>query len=274
MPASNLRALNKARSLGCDGIIFDLEDAVGVNSKSLARDQLTEELRRGGYGQRERIVRVNELNSEWCEADVEAVVGLDIHAVLFPKVNSATELRTAINMVDAAGGKHLAIWAMLETPGAILNAVAIVAESTRLEVLVMGTADLAAALRLQDSLDRTGLQIALQTCVLAARAYGREILDGVHIDFKNLSAFASVCQQGIQLGFDGKTLIHPTQIEQANKIFGASETDLQEARALISVWNAAQQKGEGVAVYAGRLIEILHVREAQRLLACYAETNA
>jgi len=273
MPASNLRALDKARSLDCDGIVFDLEDAVAVEAKNSARDQLLGTLTQGGYGQRERIVRVNDLDSEWCKADVEAVVGCDIHAILFPKINSAAELRAAIDLVDTSGGQHLAVWAMLETPAAILNAESIAAESARLEVLVMGTADLAAELRVQETPERTGLQTALQLCVLAARAHGREILDGVFIEFKNLAAFSAVCKQGRQLGFDGKTLIHPTQIEQANSTFGASETDIVQAHALISAWNAAQQKGEGVAVYEGRLIENLHVRQAQRLLACYAETE-
>ena len=274
MPASNLRALDKARSLDCDGIIFDLEDAVAVEAKGTARDQLRGALTQGGYGRRERIVRVNDLDSEWCKADVEGVAGLDIHAILFPKISTAIELRAAINLVDEAGGHRLAVWVMLETSIAILNAESIAAESTRLEVMVMGTADLAAELRVPDTPKRAGLQMALQLCLLAARAHGHEILDGVHIEFKNLPAFSAVCQQGRELGFDGKTLIHPTQIEEANKIFGASATDIEHAKALISVWNTAQQDGKGVAVYAGRLIENLHVREAQRLLACYAETNA
>ncbi|MBV1905371.1 MAG: CoA ester lyase [Pseudomonadales bacterium] len=273
MPAANSRALNKARSLDCDAIIFDLEDAVAVDAKVDARNNLVSELKQGGYGYRERIVRVNDLSSEWCDADVSAVAGLDIHGVLFPKVESAKQLRQAQTLVDAAGGAHLALWAMLETPRGILNADAIVCESERLTVLVMGTSDLVAELRGQHTSDRAGIQNALQHCVMVARARDRDILDGVHLEFKDQEAFMTVCEQGRSLGFDGKTLIHPTQIEGANLAFGLSDSALGDAREIVEAWENAQKAGKGVAVVNGRLIENLHFAEAQRTIefsACLA----
>lgn len=267
LPAANERALAKARALDCDAIIFDLEDAVSVNAKSEARDKLLVALKRGGYGRRERIVRVNALETPWCQADIEAVAGQDIQAILFPKINSAAELVQAQALVDKSGGQHLALWAMLETPKGILNADAIASVSMRLQVLVMGTSDLLAELRGQHSNDRMALMSALQHCLLVARAHGREILDGVHLDFKNLESFLKVCEQGRVMGFDGKTLIHPVQIESANSVFGVSAAALQDARSIIEVWDKAQQAGQGVAVLNGKLIENLHVDTARRVIA-------
>ena len=266
MPAANARAMQKARTLNCDAIIFDLEDAVAVNSKTSAREQLIEELHTGGYGYRERIVRVNGLSTPWCEPDVSAVAGLDIHGILFPKVNSATELLDALVLMDSCGGQSLPIWAMLETPRAVLDADAIVSASSRLTTLVMGTSDLVTELRATHTPDRNGLQAALQHCVLVARAHGRDILDGVHLDFRNQDSFKQTCEQGRQMGFDGRTLIHPTQIDVANEIFGFSGTAVEEAREIIQAWQHAQEAGKGVVEVGGRLIENLHVAEAQRVI--------
>ncbi len=273
LPAANFRALEKARSLNCDGIIFDLEDAVAPDAKSLGRDQLVTALKRGGFGRRERIARVNAMDSEWCRADVAAVVKLDINAILFPKINSAVELQSAIELVDSLGGEDIPIWAMFETPLAILNAQTIVGQNPRLEVLVMGTADLSAELGVKDTPERAALQTALQHCVLVARANGRDILDGVHIEFKNMETFKQVCKQGSEWGFDGKTLIHPSQIEHANIAFAYSDLEVAEAHGLISAWENARLQGKGLAVYKGSLIETLHVQRAQRLLARHAEIN-
>ena len=274
MPAINVRALDKARSLNCDAIIFDLEDAVSVDQKLEARAQLVAELEQGGYGNRERVVRVNGLDTQWCKADIAAVARLDIHAILFPKINSPAELINAQELVDAAGGQHLSLWAMLETPLGILNANAITAASARLNVLVMGTSDLVAELRGQHTADRMGIQAALQHCVLVARAHARDILDGVHLEFKDQDSFIEVCSQGRQLGFDGKTLIHPAQIEIANQVFGSSESAVRDAHELIAVWEKAQKSGKGVAVLNGRLIENLHVREARRIIDVGQSQNA
>ncbi|NIP15736.1 MAG: CoA ester lyase [Pseudomonadales bacterium] len=267
MPGANARALEKAKGLPCDAIIFDLEDAVAVDAKTAARDQVARALGDGGYGYREIIVRVNGLDTGWGLDDLTAVVGLAVDALLFPKVETPEQVAAIIEALDAAGGNRLPVWLMIETPAGVLNARAVAAASPRVRCLVMGTSDLVKELRGRHTPSRSNLSFALQRCVLAAREAGIDILDGVHLDFRNAEAFRQACEQARDMGFDGKTLIHPTQIEAANDVFGYGAGDVDHARAVIAVWETAQREGKGVAVLDGQLIENLHAAEAERVLA-------
>lgn len=267
MPGANQRALAKARELACDGIVFDLEDAVAVDAKELARDQVGAAIRAGGYGHRELIVRVNGLETPWGQDDVAALAGLPIHGVLFPKVENVAQVDRIVAAMDGAGAPDLPLWFMIETPLAVLDARAIATRTARLVCLVMGTSDLVKELRAAHTPERDNLAFALQHCVTVARAAGLDILDGVHLDFRNEATFRRACEQARAMGFDGKTLIHPTQVEVANAVFGFDAAQIEQARRVLDTWRAAQEAGKGVAELDGKLIENLHAAEAERVLA-------
>jgi citrate lyase subunit beta/citryl-CoA lyase len=267
MPGANARALDKARSLPCDGLIFDLEDAVAADAKEVARGNVVSALKQGDYGYRELIVRVNALDTPWGAEDVAAVARLGIDGVLFPKVETLLQVDAAISALDAAGGRSVAVWFMVETPLAVLDVRRLAAHSARLAVLVMGTSDLVKELRARHTEGRDNLAFALQHCVLAARALGLDLLDGVHLDFRNEASFRAACRQARDMGFDGKSLIHPAQVEPANEIFGYDDAAVAQARRVLEVWEAAQAQSKGVAVLDGQLIENLHAAEAERVLA-------
>jgi citrate lyase subunit beta/citryl-CoA lyase len=274
MPGANERAMDKARTLDCDGIIFDLEDAVAAGAKSTARQSVERMVSEGGYGHRELVVRVNGLDTPWGPDDVAMAAGLPVHALLFPKVERAAQLGEIEAAVDAAGGTGLPLWVMIETPLGVLDVREVVAGSDRVRVLVMGTSDLVKELRATHIESRQNLSLALQHCLLVARAAGLDILDGVHLDFRKLDSFEAACRQGRAMGFDGKTLIHPSQIDLANSVFGFSGEAVADARAVLEVWQAAQAAGKGVAELDGRLIENLHAAEAERVLAFAAALEA
>lgn len=267
MPGANARALDKARSLDCDTVIFDLEDAVAVDSKQTAREQVSAAIAEGGYGHRELVVRVNGLDTDWGAADVATFASVTVDALLFPKVETAAQVQNIVSVVDAAGGSQLPVWLMIETPAGVLDVREVALGSERVRCLVMGTSDLVKELRAQHTESRSNVGYALQHCVLVARSAGLDILDGVHLDFRNLESLQSACEQGRNIGFDGKTLIHPSQIDVANEVFGYGSDDVDHARAVIGVWREAQAEGKGVAVLDGQLIENLHVAEAERVLA-------
>jgi citrate lyase subunit beta/citryl-CoA lyase len=267
MPGANERAMEKAKSLDCDGIIFDLEDAVAASSKAEARDKVAGVVQGGGYGYRELIVRINGLDTLWGKDDLAVAATLPVHALLFPKVESAAQVAEIVAAVDASGGSHLPIWVMIETPKGVLDVREVASASERVQCLIMGTSDLVKELRAEHTPTRSNLAFALQHCVLAAREAGVDVLDGVHLDFRNLDSFREACEQGRAMGFDGKTLIHPTQVETANEVFGYGEEAIEDARAVLEVWAAAQAEGKGVAELDGRLIENLHAAEAERVLA-------
>jgi len=265
MPAANARAMQKARELPCDVVIFDLEDAVAPDTKSAARDLLAEALTAGGYGHRECVVRVNGLDTPWGRDDLAALAALPVDAVLLPKIERPEQV------TECAGiAPDVPVWVMIETPRGVLGMERILASNERVEVAVMGTSDLVTELRARHSDDRQGLLPALAHCVLVARACGRIVLDGVHLDFRNLESFERICRQGRDLGFDGKTLIHPSQIDIANAVFGPSDAEAAMAMRIVAAWQEAQRAGKGVAVVDGKLIENLHVAEAQRTLAFIA----
>ena len=269
MPGANERALDKAKGLPADGLILDLEDAVAPDAKADARQRVADAIAGGEYGGRELVGRVNGLDSDWFPDDIRAVAAAGPDAVLVPKVGSVDDVRTIETAVEAAGAPdHTRIWAMLETPSAILNAVAIATASERLTGFVMGTNDLVKELRAVRVPGRAPLLPALSWALLAVRDAGKVILDGVYNDLDDAEGFEAECRQGREMGFDGKTLIHPRQLEPCNRIFAPSEAELAEAKEVIEAWDAAQAAGQGgVVTVNGRMIENLHVDEARRTVA-------
>lgn len=268
LPGSNPRALEKARALPVDGLIFDLEDAVAPDMKENARAAVAAALTAGGYAPRERVLRVNPLDSAWGQADLAAAATLPIDAVLLPKIENADRVRLAVDLLDKLGAPpELSVWCMVETPLGVLAAPQIAAASPRIGALVSGTSDLAADLHARHTPDRLALLPALGLILLAARAHGRAALDGVSLDLDDAEGFAAVCRQGRTLGFDGKTLIHPAQIAPANAAFAPDPDDVARARRLVNAYEAATASGKGAVRFEGRLIEALHVAEARRTLA-------
>jgi len=268
MPGSNPRALEKARNLPADGLIFDLEDAVAPDTKDIARQQVCEALHAGGYGHREAIVRTNGLATPWGHDDLVAAATSGADAVLLPKVESADSVRQALAVLDQAGGPpDLPIWAMMETALGMLHAEEIASASPRLTAFVMGTSDLAKELHAAHTPLRLPMITALGLCMLAGRAYGLTLLDGVHLSLDDDDGHAASCHQGLELGFDGKTLIHPKQIDAANRIFAPDEDALAQAEKIITAHEAAAAEGKGVVVVDGRLVENLHVDDAKRQVA-------
>lgn len=270
MPGSNPRALEKARSLPADGLILDMEDAVAPESKQVAREQIVAALQEGGYGHRELMVRINALSTEWGLEDVRAVCASEVapDAVLIPKVSTAADVVEAISAFESAGcPESVDMWIMAETPLCIVNIGEVAAAHPRLKGIVMGTSDLSKETRVRHTPDRLGFLSALNLCVYAARAHGLDIIDGVQLDLEDETALASSCEQGRDLGFDGKSLIHPRQIEAANTAFAPGEAELAGARQIIEAFEQAQAEGKGVVVVNGRLVENLHVEEARRQLA-------
>jgi len=267
MPAANERALEKAKTLPAASIIFDLEDAVAPDAKESARAAACAAASSGAYGRRELAIRCNGLDTPWGSADLAAIAASTAAAVVVPKVSSIAYLDEVSNQLDGAGAPAaMSVWAMIETPTAIFDVRAIAAHP-RVSVLVMGTNDLARELRAPLTAGRVALLPHLATALLAAREAGKAILDGVYNDVKNLDGFGAECAQGVELGFDGKTLIHPGQIDIANLAWAPSTTDIEEARRIIAAFDAAVADGRGVVTVDGRMIENLHVANAQRTLA-------
>lgn len=268
MPGVNARALEKSRALPADALIFDLEDAVAPDAKLTARNQVIQAVEEGGYGKREVMMRTNGLNTPWGYDDLVAAAKAGPDAVLLPKVESAEMVRQAESVLESHGAPSgLAIWCMMETPRGMLHAEEIADASPRLGGLVMGTSDLAKDLQAQHTAMRLPLITALGLCMLAARAARIAILDGVYLDLNDHEGFVDSCRQGAELGFDGKTLIHPKQLEAANEVFAPSEEELRLSRRIIDAYAAAEAEGKGVVVVDGKLIEKLHVDHAERVVA-------
>jgi len=268
MPGSNERALEKARALPADGLIMDLEDSVAPDAKARARANITAAIGNGGYGQREVVIRINALHTPWGKDDLIAAATAGADAVLVPKIDNAAELNKIVDLLEINGApKQLKVWSMAETPMAMININSIARADPRLSVLVMGTNDLAKSLRIPADGHDSGLRAALSSCVLAARAYGIDILDGVHTDLADNEGFRQSCEQAKRLGFDGKTVIHPGQIEAANQVFGVSQEKLAHAADVIAAWDAAADQGKGIAVVNGQMVEKLHADEARRIIA-------
>lgn len=268
MPGANARALDKARTLDADALILDLEDAVAPDAKAQARTQVAAALREGGYGRRECIVRVNALDTPWGLDDVRAIAQAGADAVLLPKVESPAQLAALAQALDAAGAPaDLPLWAMAETPLGFLRMDAIAGGHARLAAIVVGTSDLVKDLHARHTPSRDETLLARSLAVMAARAHGLAVLDGVHLDLNDDAGLQDACRQGRDQGFDGKTLIHPRQIAAANAAFAPTPEELDTARRRLEAWTAAQAEGKGVAVVDGALVENLHAQEAERVLA-------
>lgn len=269
MPGSNQRAMDKARRLPADAIIFDLEDAVAPDAKEAARAAVVAQLDAGGYQERPLVVRCNDLATPWGAEDVTAIAATGAAALCLPKVESTAQLAAVRALLEERGRSHMALWPMIETPAGVAAVTEIAAFAT-VTTLVMGTTDLASELRVPHRPDRLGLQYALGRSVLAARLQGKSIIDGVHLEIGNQESLVAVCEQGRALGFDGKSLIHPSQIETANRCFGPTGGEIDHARRLLEAWSRAEAEGAAVAVMEGRLVEVMHVDDARRTLSLAA----
>ena len=272
VPGSNVRAIEKARTLGADCAILDLEDSVAPDAKEAARAQVAGAIAARGFGACETIVRINALDTPLWVEDVNAVVKAKPDALLLPKVSSPDQLETMASRLGDIGADHaLRVWAMIETPLAILNAreiAAAVADSeTRLSCLVIGTNDLAKETRARIVAGRAPMQPWLMTCVAAARAHGLDILDGVYNDLADAAGFARECAQARDMGFDGKTIIHPSQIAPCNAAFSPGAHELAQARAIIAAFERPENQGKGAIALDGRMVERLHADMARRTVA-------
>ncbi|MFO1154844.1 MAG: CoA ester lyase [Rhodospirillales bacterium] len=268
MPGSNVRALEKAKTVAADGLILDLEDATAPDAKEIARRHVCEAVKAGGYGMRELIIRVNSLSTKWGYEDIAAASQSGCHAILLPKVESADAVRHMEAIMVANGAPvGMAIWAMMETPRSVLESTRIAEASPRMACLVMGTSDLAKELDCAHTRERLPFITSLGLCLLAARATGLSILDGVYLDLNDEAGFDYACRQGAEMGFDGKTLIHPKQVAGCNEVFTPRPEDVAWSRKIIDAHAAASARGEGVCVVDGKLIENLHVESAKRVVA-------
>ena len=268
MPSSNERALEKAKTLPVDALILDLEDAVAPDAKEQARENACAAVRSGEYGRRELTIRVNGLGTRWHDADLGAACAAGPDGIVVPKVGSADEVRALVAAMEAAGApERTRLWAMVETPAAVLHAEEIARASDRLACQVLGTNDLYKELGASFAPGRAAISVSLQLVLLAARAAGVAVLDGVYNDVKDADGFLAEAGQGREMGFDGKTLIHPGQVDPCNAAFAPSPAAVEDARAVIAAFESAQAEGRGVATLGGRLIESLHVETAQRVLA-------
>ena len=266
MPGSNARALEKAKTLPADGLILDLEDAVAPDAKVAARDQVCAAVVEGGYGQREVAIRVNGLDTAWSRDDIAAASGAAPHAILLPKVESAATVREFESLLAAGGAPaETTMWFMIETPLGVLRAEEIAGASNRAACFVMGTNDLTKDIQAIHTATREPMLTSLSLCILAARAHGLAILDGVHNELQDEDGFRQACNQARALGMDGKTLIHPRQIAPCNEAFAPSDAELESAHKIVAAF--AEAEGKGVVVVDGRLIENLHVDNAKRLIA-------
>ena len=271
MPGSNTRALEKGRTLPADALILDLEDAVAPDAKEEARANIRAALAEGGYGKREILVRVNGADTPWGRDDLIAMATAGADGILLPKVESAAAVLDAQALLDANGGPaDLPLWCMIETPLGVLHAEEIGASTPRLGGFVMGTSDLAKDLHCLHTPQRLPFLTSLNLSVLVARAFGLAVLDGVHLDLSDDEGFRAACRQGLELGFDGKTLIHPKTIAAANETFGPAESEVDQSRKIIEAFEAASAEGKGVVVLDGKLVENLHVENAKRVLALAA----
>jgi len=268
MPGSNARALEKGKGIAADGLILDLEDAVSPDAKEVARQQICDAVSGGGYGQREILIRVNGLSTPWGYQDVKDASTSGADGILIPKVESADMVRQVEAIMDASGAPaDMAIWCMMETPRGMLRAEEIADATPRLGGFVMGTSDLAKDLHCAHTPMRLPMVTSLSLCILAARAAGLAIIDGVHLDLNDTEAYAEHCQQGLEFGFDGKTLIHPKQVDVANQTFAPDEAEVAWSRKIIEAHAEAEKEGKGVVLVDGKLIENLHVENAKRLIA-------
>jgi citrate lyase subunit beta/citryl-CoA lyase len=266
VPGCNLHYLDRARTLAADCVILDLGDPILVAAKEESRQHVVAAVKQGGYGAREVIVRVNNLDSIWGHEDIKAVANIGADAILFPNIESAEHVHTALKLLDDAGGSHMPIMVLIESPIAVLNAKEIAAASDRIICMMIATSDLTSQLYARVTHEQSAIVTALSLVILAARAYGRCVVDGITSDFKNVHAFEYACRLGRDMGFDGKTLVHPGQIAYSNDAYTPKGSEVAEARCIISALKEANESGLGTVVVKDKLVEHHHVKAALRLL--------
>ena len=267
VPGCFTRFLNKARSLRVDSVIFDLGDSVLVENKEASRNQVVEAILAGGYGRRELVVRVNDLDTPWGQDDVKAIAKIGVDAVLFPNIESRQDVLDALTALDAAGGSHLPIMVMIESPLAVLRAEDIAAASDRIACLILATSDLITQLHGRKTPDRIPLQYSLAHVLLVGRAYKRAVVDGISIDIKDMHSFEMACRLTRDLGFDGKSLVHPNQLAYCNDAFTPKSTEIAFAYEVNAALESANREGRGTIMLNGRLVEQHHVAASKRIIA-------
>jgi citrate lyase subunit beta/citryl-CoA lyase len=266
VPGCNAHYLDRARTLPADAVILDLGDSILVDAKIESRNNVVAAIKQGGYGSREVIVRVNNLDSIWGHEDIKSVACIGADAILFPNIESAEHVHIALKLLDDAGGSHMPIMVMIESPIAVLNAKEIAAASDRIICIMIATSDLTSQLHARVTHEQSAILTALSLVILAARAYGRCVVDGITSDFKNVHAFEYACRLGRDMGFDGKTLVHPGQIAYSNDAYTPKASEVADARAIIQALKDANESGRGTVVVNDKLVEHHHVKAAQRLL--------
>jgi citrate lyase subunit beta/citryl-CoA lyase len=266
VPGCNTHYLERARTLHADSVILDLGDPILIECKEESRENVVRFVNEGGYGSREVVVRVNDLDSIWGEDDIKAVAKLKVDAVLFPNIESREHVLTALAKLDAAGGSHLPIMVMIESPIAVLNAKEIASASDRIACIVIATSDLISQLHARVTHERSAILASLSLVVLAARAYGRAVVDGINSDFKDMHSFEYACRLGRDMGFDGKSLVHPAQLAYSNDAYTPKAAEITHAREIIKALKEANEAGKGTVVWQDKLVEHHHVKAAERLL--------
>ncbi len=267
VPGCAPRYLNKARTLKVDSLIFDLGDSVLVENKESSRHQIVDAILQGGFGRREKVVRVNDLDSPWGVDDIKAVADIGADAILFPNIESKTDVIEALDVLDRAGGSRLPIMVMIESPTAVLRAEEIAGSSDRIACMIMATSDLLTQLHGKKTPDRLALHYSLSHVLLAARAYKRAAVDGISVDIKDMHSFELACRLSRDLGFDGKSLVHPNQLPYSNDAFTPKPSEIGLANEVIDALSQAHREGRGTIMLNGRLVEGHHVSAAKRLLA-------
>lgn len=266
VPGCNTHYLERARTLHADSVILDLGDPVLVECKVQSRENVVQYVTEGGYGSREVVIRVNDIDSKWGPDDIKAAAKTNADAILFPNIESREDVLTALSLLDDAGGSHLPIMVMIESPIAVLNAKEIASASYRIVCIVMATSDLISQLHAQVTHERSAILASLSLVVLAARAYGRAVVDGITSDFKNMHSFEYACRLGRDMGFDGKSLVHPAQLAYSNDAYTPKASEVAHARDIIVALKAANAAGLGTVVVNDKFVEHHHVRAAERLL--------
>ncbi|MGP1717856.1 MAG: HpcH/HpaI aldolase/citrate lyase family protein [Methylophilus sp.] len=266
VPGCNTHYLERARTLAADSVILDLGDPILIDAKLLSRDNVVQAAKQGGYGKREVVIRVNDLDSIWGHDDIQAVANVGADAILFPNIESREDVLRAQQLLDDAGGKDVPMMVMIESPLAVLNAKEIAAASERVICMVMATSDLISQLHARVTHERSAILTSLSLVILAARAYGKGVIDGITSDFKNMHSFEYACRIGRDIGMDGKSLVHPAQIAYCNDAYTPQRTEVEHARLIIKALKEANDAGRGTVVVNDKLVEHHHIKAAQRLI--------
>lgn len=266
VPGCNTHYLERARTLAADSVILDLGDPILIDAKLQSRDNVVQAARQGGYGKREVVIRVNDLDSLWGHDDIRAVANVGADAILFPNIESREDVLRAQQLLDDAGGSHVPMMVMIESPLAVLNAKEIAAASERVICMVMATSDLISQLHARVTHERSAILTSLSLVILAARAYGKGVIDGITSDFKNMHSFEYACRIGRDIGMDGKSLVHPAQIAYCNDAYTPQRSEVEHARLIIKALKEANEAGRGTVVVNDKLVEHHHIKAAQRLI--------